>query len=173
LSSINKPEVWLRGTLPDIIPALQPVAHTLLQAREELNELMKDFNDELLWQKPSGVASAGFHLQHMAGVPDRLFTYAKGQVLSETQLKRLADEGKPAKVDTDSKQLVIQFNMQVDKSIEQLKKISTEELFEIRYVGRAKIPSTVIGLLVHAAEHTMRHLGQLLVTVKVAGKIEE
>jgi uncharacterized damage-inducible protein DinB len=37
----------------------------------------------------------------------------------------------------------------------------------VRFVGRAKLPSTVLGLLVHAAEHTMRHTGQLLVTVQV------
>ena len=34
-------------------------------------------------------------------------------------------------------------------------------------VGRAKLPSNTIGLLVHAAEHTARHVGQLMTTAKV------
>ena len=38
---------------------------------------------------------------------------------------------------------------------------------EVREVGRDRIPSTVGGLIFHAAEHTQRHLGQLLVTVRV------
>jgi uncharacterized damage-inducible protein DinB len=165
----NKTEVWLRGQLPGILPALQPVAHALLQAREELDGLMQGFRDACLWQRPAGVAAAGFHLQHMAGVLDRLFTYAKGQLLNETQLKQLAAEGKPGNPAERVQQLVQRFNEQVDISIEQLKSIPAAGLFEIRGVGRAQIPSTVMGLLVHAAEHTMRHLGQLLVTVRVVG----
>ncbi len=166
MAAINKAEVWLRGPLPGILPALQPVAHALLQAREEMNELMKDFPDALLWQRPAGAAAAAFHLQHMAGVLDRLLTYANGQLLSELQLKQLAAEGTPADRET-VQYLVQQFNAQVDKSLAQISHTSASELFETRGVGRAQIPSTVMGLLVHAAEHTMRHLGQLLVTVRV------
>ncbi len=58
-------------------------------------ELMEGFCDEALWDRPGGVASAGFHLQHMAGVLDRLFTYARGEALSGQQLEALAAEGKP------------------------------------------------------------------------------
>jgi len=163
----NKAEVWLRGPLPGILPGLQPVAHALLQAHEELNELMKDFPDALLWIGPAGMASVGFHAQHMAGVLDRLFTYARGEMLSAKQLQALADEGKPKPQNITAKILVAQFNSQVELSLVQIKNTSEKELFDTRGVGRARIPSTVIGLLVHAAEHTMRHLGQLLVTVKV------
>ncbi|MEP6747876.1 MAG: DinB family protein [Bacteroidota bacterium] len=167
MSSINKPEVWLRGPLPGILPVLQPVAHALLQAREELNELMANFKDELLWQRPAGAASAGFHLQHMTGVLDRLFTYANGKMLTEIQLQRLAAEDKNPGKEHNVQYYVQQFNEQVDKSLERIKNIPSGELFETRSVGRAQIPSTVMGLMVHAAEHTMRHLGQLLVTVKI------
>jgi uncharacterized damage-inducible protein DinB len=170
MSAVNKPEVWLRGPLPGITPALQPVAHALLQAREEFNELMKDFNGELLWQRPAGAASPGFHLQHLTGVLERLFSYAKGKMLTESQLKQLAAEGKHDNPGQTVQYLVAQFNEQVDKSLVQLSETSADELFEIRTVGRAKIPSTVIGLLFHAAEHTMRHLGQLLVTLKVVSR---
>jgi len=163
----KKAEVWLRGTLPGILPALQPVAHALLQAHEELNELTTDFPDALLWNKPAGMASVGFHLEHLAGVLDRLFTYARGELLSAQQLQALQEEGKPKPQEVTVGILVAQFNNQVELSLAQIKNTPEEELFETRGVGRARIPSTVLGLLVHAAEHTMRHLGQLLVTVKV------
>ena len=162
----HKREVWLRGPLPGILPALQPIAHALLQAREEMNGLMEGFPDTLLWQRPAGAASAGFHLQHMTGVLDRLFTYARKLPLSEAQMTQLSAEGSAGHGDT-AQHLVQAFNRQVDLSLTQLQNTTADGLFETRGVGRAQIPSTVMGLLVHAAEHTMRHLGQLLVTVKV------
>jgi uncharacterized damage-inducible protein DinB len=63
--------------------------------------------------------------------------------------------------------LIKYFNRQVEDSIEQLKLTDEKTLNDFRGVGRAQLPSTVLGLLMHAAEHTMRHTGQLLVTVKI------
>lgn len=166
MAETKKLEVWLRGPLHGILPLLQPVAHALLQAREEVIELMKDFPDEKLWDKPAGVASVAFHLQHLQGVIDRLFTYAKGYELSETQLVNLKNEGK-SNAALSSAVLVENFNKQVDKAVNQLSEKNEELLTQPRGVGRAQLPSTVIGLYVHAAEHTMRHVGQLLVTVKL------
>lgn len=163
----NKAEVWLRGPLPNILPLLQPVAHALLQVREELNDLMAGFPDELLWQRPAGLASPGFHLQHLAGVLNRLFTYARGEILSQQQLEYLAAEGKPGQDTITCKTLVKLFNYQIDKCLYELSITDEDALLEIRGVGREQIPSTVIGLLVHAAEHTTRHYGQLLVTIRV------
>ncbi|MEP6727164.1 MAG: DinB family protein, partial [Bacteroidota bacterium] len=120
----------------------------------------------MLWQSPAGVASAGFHLQHMAGVLDRLLTYAKDKMLSTDQLQALAAEGKQQQNITVNL-LLERFNRQAELAIAQIKNTLPDDLFETRGVGRAQVPSTVMGLLVHAAEHTMRHLGQLLVTVKI------
>ena len=63
--------------------------------------------------------------------------------------------------------LVLQFRERVKKFVEQLKATDPAVLTEYRAVGRKKLPSTVIGLLFHAAEHSQRHIGQLLVTVRV------
>jgi uncharacterized damage-inducible protein DinB len=166
MSASKLPEYWLRGPVPDISPILQPVAHALLQAREEVNDLMTDFPDELLWQQPAGMASPSFHLQHLSGVLDRLFTYAMGKMLTAEQLKLLKEEGVKNTSFTTSK-LVKIFNERVDEAIEQLKTTNEKTLADFRGVGRAQLPSTVLGLLSHAAEHTMRHVGQLLVTAKV------
>ncbi|MCW3111845.1 MAG: metal-dependent hydrolase [Segetibacter sp.] len=163
----KKPEVWQRGPIDNMPALLQPVAHALLQAREEVNEMVEGFPDGKLWQKPAGVASTGFHLQHLTGVLDRLFTYAKGESLNEEQLKALSVEGEALEGKKRATELVELFNAQVDKAINQLSVTSEQSLTEVRMVGRAKIPSTVIGLLFHAAEHTMRHVGQLYVTIKV------
>ena len=160
-------EVWLRGPLPDMPALLQPVAHALLQAREEVNVLMSGVADEVLWERPAGLASAGFHLQHLTGVLDRLHTYARGEMLSPEQLEALAQEGKPSVTGVTAKALVVAFNQQVDRALAQLSQTDEQTLTDFRGVGRAQLPSTVLGLLVHSAEHTMRHLGQLLVTVKV------
>lgn len=167
MSTQKLPEVWLRGALDEVPALLQPVAHALLQAREELNELMTDFPEKLLWEKFAGMASPGFHLQHLTGVLNRLFTYAKGEGLSETQLNYLAAEGKPGEHIIGMADLIDAFNVQVDSAIDQLKATDASTLTNWRGVGRAQLPSTVIGLYTHSAEHTMRHLGQLLVTVKV------
>ena len=160
-------EVWQRGPLPEIIPMLQPVAHALLQAREEINDYMLDFPVELLWQRPAGMASTGFHLQHLSGVLDRVFTYARAEGLSESQFAQLAEEGKDSAEGYTVADLVNRFNKQVDQALVQIKSTNESTLSDYRGVGRAGLPSTVIGLLFHAAEHTMRHVGQLMVTVAV------
>jgi uncharacterized damage-inducible protein DinB len=161
------PEIWLRGPITNIPPLLQPAAHALLQAREEVNEVMMDFPDQLLWIKPASAASTGFHLQHLSGVLDRLLTYADGKTLNEHQLAALKAEGDPHWTSAKTAELVIQFNSQVDMALDVLQRTNDQTLTESRHVGRAQLPSTVIGLLFHAAEHTMRHLGQLIVTVRV------
>jgi uncharacterized damage-inducible protein DinB len=166
-------EVWLRGPLPGMPPLLQPMAHALLQAREELNAAMQDFPAVLLNERPAGVASVGFHLQHLSGVLDRLLTYARAEALTAEQLAELAAENPPLLITADTAtQLVLRFNSQVDKALSQLRATDSAALPEVRGVGRAQVPSTLIGLLVHAAEHTTRHLGQLLVTARWVRSLE-
>jgi len=164
MEKINLPEVWLRGPIDGIPPLLQPVAHALVQAREEVIALMDGFPEEHLWYRPAGVASPGFHLQHLAGVLDRLFTYARGEALTPDQLRTLSLEEEPG---SHLMELTDRFSREVDRALEQLRATSEQDLEQPRGVGRSQIPSTVLGLLVHAAEHTQRHVGQLLVTARV------
>jgi uncharacterized damage-inducible protein DinB len=160
-------EVWLRGPVSGVPSLLQPVAHALLQARDELAAALPTFPPALLNERPGGVASVGFHLQHLAGVLDRTFTYARGEALSLAQLAALAQESELLITDAETlAKLLRRFGQQVDQALAQLRGTEFAVLTELRGVGRAQVPSTVIGLLVHAAEHTTRHLGQLLVTAK-------
>jgi uncharacterized damage-inducible protein DinB len=167
MPTANLPEVWLRGPLPAVPPLLQPVAHALLQAREEVTEIMVGFPAAQLAARPLGLASVGFHLRHLAGVLDRTFTYARGEALSAAQLAYLAAEGQPPTHAGAVAELVQTFAGQVDKALLQLRDTPESSLPAWRGVGRAQLPSTVMGLLVHAAEHTTRHVGQLLVTARV------
>ena len=160
-------EVWQRGPLDNFPVLLQPVAHALLQAHEELNDMMQDFPEDLLWERPANVASPAFHLQHLTGVLDRLFTYGRKQQLTAAQLHSLSIEGNQKETSSSMSELVELFNTQVEFSINELRNTNIAHLTEGRTVGRKLIPTTLIGLYVHAAEHTTRHVGQLLVTVKL------
>lgn len=157
------PEHWLRGAVADIIPALQPVVHALLQAREEVNNRMNHFSTMLLWATPYQIASPGFHLRHLSGVLDRLFTYARGEELSTLQFEYLNNEKVKPLTYIDTASLVREFSVQVDKAIHELQNYTDSDLLTLRSVGREKLASNVLGLLFHAAEHTTRHTGQLLV----------
>jgi len=164
---MDKLEVWQRGPLKEIPGLLQPIAHALLQAEEEIDEMMNNFLDDLLWQRPANVASPAFHLQHLSGVLDRVFTYARNEPLTDFQLKQLHDEDVAPQQNVSVQSLLERFKCQIKTAIIQLQNTDENTLKEYRGVGRKQLPSTVIGLLVHAAEHTMRHVGQLSVTVKI------
>ncbi len=162
--TVNQPEFWQTGPVAGIPGLLQPVAHTLLQVQREISPMLENLNPGNLWDKPAGAASPGFHLQHMCGVLDRLFTYASGAELTAEQLRYLGTEGEETVVAPG--ELLERFNQRVAAALKQLSVCSPDTLTEIRFVGRKKIPSTQLGLFFHAAEHLMRHTGQLLVTVR-------
>ncbi|MCB0371686.1 MAG: DinB family protein [Muricauda sp.] len=157
-------EYWLSGPIPKIPPLLQPAAHALLQSVREVKAYLMDFPEEQLWENLLDRASVGFHLRHLTGVLDRLLTYAKGDPLTEEQLAYLKNEGNGQDAPT-SQQLIAHFEEKVNEALDYFKTIPENTLTEARYVGRKKLPSTVIGLLFHSAEHSQRHVGQLLVTV--------
>ena len=161
------PEAWLRGPVAGVPDPLQPVAHALIQAREEARDVLCDFPAELLWTRPAGLASVGFHLQHIAGVIDRLFTYARGESLSDVQRQALAKEGSSSESSGSVNDLLSVLDAEVERALAQLRATEPRALVEVRRVGRKQLPSTMLGLLFHAAEHSQRHVGQMLVTARV------
>jgi uncharacterized damage-inducible protein DinB len=167
IPSTPLPEVWLRGTVHGVPALLQPVAHAIMQAAEETRRIMADFPERELWARPHDLASVGFHLQHLSGVLDRMTTYARGDALNESQFAALQAEGTPPPGGATSEQLVRAFEERVRRTVAILGTVADDTLTQPRTVGRSGLPSTVLGLLFHGAEHTMRHLGQLLVTVRL------
>lgn len=163
---ITNTEVWLRGPVDGIAPLLQPVAHALLQAREDVERVMPTVPAEALWSRPHGAASAGFHLLHLAGALDRLFTYARGETLSDAQKMALKAEGVDHS-ELAGPALVSRLKAAIDAALAQLRTTDISTLTDERRVGRTAMPSTVIGLLFHAAEHCTRHVGQFITTIKI------
>ena len=159
-------EWWQRGPIDDVPAVLQPVAHILLQVRESVGEMVGGLTDAEWNRRPGGVASAAFHVRHIAGVIDRLFTYARGEALSAEQLAAIPLEGSPLAAE-DAPRTLEALSARVDAALAELKTIDVATLGDYRGVGRAQLPSTVIGCLVHGAEHAMRHVGQLSVTVRI------
>ena len=159
-------EWWQRGPIEGVPAVLQPVAHILLQVRESVGEIVVGLTEAEWNHRPGGVASAAFHVRHIAGVIERLFTYARGQALSAEQLAAIPLEGGPLAVEEVAGVLAA-LSTRIDAAVAELKTVDVATLGDYRGVGRAQLPSTVIGCLVHGAEHAMRHVGQLSVTVRV------
>ena len=164
---MSLPEVWLRGPIIHIPALLQPVAHSLVQSREEMDAILPGLSLEQLWMRPGGAAAVGFHARHAAGALDRLFTYARAEQLSSKQRLALLAETISHRQTEDSERLRATFSETVDAALAQLRGTAEATLLEPRAVGRAQLPSTVLGLLFHAAEHTQRHVGQMVSTAKV------
>ena len=159
-------EWWQRGPIEGISPIFQPAAHALFQSRDELKQALQNFPSALLWESVYGMASIGFHLQHIVGVLDRLYTYATDNSLSDEQLSYLKSEGVRNEQIT-LEQLLEAVHAQVETCLQELSAMREDAPTAIRYIGRKRIPTTQLGLIFHAAEHMMRHTGQTLVTARV------
>jgi hypothetical protein len=159
--------VWLQGPVTGVPALLQPVAHALIEANEDIQKLVPSLSMEALWTQPNGAASVGFHVCHAMGSLDRLFTYARGESLNSQQLAKLAAEKTIDPNCSKAEDLVRDFSAAVDRAIAQLRQTSEKDLLSPREVGRAKAPSNVIGLLVHAGDHTYRHVGQAITTARM------
>jgi hypothetical protein len=148
-------------------PLLQPVAHTLLQCTEELEFTLTGLTPEEIWSASEATAaSIGFHTRHAIGALDRLFTYARNETLSDEQRRTAGQEAHPD-LQLTGDELRTRVRGAVERALAQLRATDESTLPEARFVGRQRLPSTVLGLLFHAAEHTQRHAGQALTTRKL------
>lgn len=158
------PEPWLRGPLPGVDPYLMPAAHALTHAGEDLARAVADVPAAALWTRPGGAASVGFHLAHIAGSIDRLLAYARGEALSDAERAAARAETEPSDAAADA--LLASAQAAIARALAQIRATPRERLVDPRGVGRARLPSTVLGLLFHVAEHTQRHTGQLIATAR-------
>jgi uncharacterized damage-inducible protein DinB len=160
-------EVWLRGPIEGILPLLQPAAHAILQAREDVLPVVTGLPADLLWLRPGGAAAIGFHLLHLPGSLDRLLTYSRGAALSAEQFAQLAAE-RTAYADRPAlPHLLARFAAGIDSALAYLHSVPEPSLLSPREVGRKRLPSTTLGLIFHAAEHSSRHAGQIVTLSQV------
>jgi hypothetical protein len=161
------PEPWLRGPLPRIPAPLQPAAHALVMALEDVEAAVDGLAHDQIWTRPGDIAPVGFHIAHLSGSTDRLLTYARGLGLDDRQRAALQRERTIADERPAIGPLLAAWRDTVERALDQLAQTPEATLTEPRAVGRAQLPSTVLGLLFHAAEHASRHTGQVVTTAKL------
>ena len=157
-------EPWLRGPLAGIHPLLAPTLHAFTQAREDLVQWTEGLTDDEIWLQPHGLASVGFQLRHIAGSVKRLTTYLRGEQLTPDQLAAIPREMEPG---AERLKLLEEVNDALHQSEQAIRGLDPTILSDRRSVGRKRLPTTVMGLVVHLAEHTQRHIGELIVTSKL------
>jgi hypothetical protein len=157
-------EPWLRGPIEGVSPEVAPVLYAFIQASEDLAEHTSGLTVEQIWARPLGLAPVGFQLRHIAGSVDRLVTYLMGCALDKAQLADLRTEMEPGE---SRDELLARVNRALAGAVERIRSIDPASLTEPRAVGRMRLPTTVIGLLVHIAEHTQRHVGQAISGAKL------
>ena len=163
---MSNPEAWLLGKVKGFSDALMPVVHALVQARREIAALRGEISTRQCRSGPGGAAAIGFHIAHITGSLDRLFTYVRGESLSPDQVNYFHKE-KCMGLEHSRDELFSAVLGRIDICLEALREISDRQLLESRAVGREQLPSNVIGLLFHSAEHTTMHVGQIRTTLKV------
>lgn len=160
-------EAWLRGPVPDVPPLLVPAAHAVQHALEDAARAMEDLDAEALWLRPGGAPPVGFHVRHLAGALDRLLTYARGEMLTDRQRAAAAGEAEPGDPPADAQALGEVLQNAGERALRQIRATPEGSLLDPRGVGRQQLPSTVHGIIFHAAEHAARHAGQALTTARI------
>jgi hypothetical protein len=163
-------EPWLRGTLTEVDAVRRGVLHALELAREDVARWTGGLTDAELEARPFGLPSVGFQMRHVVRSLDRLLTYAEGRELSAEQLVALKSEMLAGGSRED---LFAEFERGIESAMRRVLAIAPGSYEEARGVGRAGLPSSVGGLLVHFADHTQRHVGQLVTTAKVVIAMRE
>lgn len=157
-------EPWLRGTHTELPAVIRAVVHALELAREDVEAACAPLSDEEMHLRPGDIAPLAFHLRHMARSLDRLLTYAEDGQLDAAQLTALKTELEPGAAKAD---LLGEFRSGIDDAMRRVRALASADLEQPRAVGRKALPTSVGGLLVHCADHTLRHVGQVVTTAKV------
>ena len=157
-------EPWLRGSLTEVDAVRRQVLHALELAEEDCARWCVGLSAEELEAWPFGLPSVGFQMRHTVRSLDRLLTYLEGRQLSEEQMAALRSEHEAA---GSRAELFAEFEVGMATAAARVRAISPATYEEVRGVGRERLPSTVGGLMVHCAEHTQRHAGQMVTTAKV------
>lgn len=159
----------MRGYLGDCNPVLAAILYSLQHVREDVAKWTDGVADEELWRAQGDAAPAGFHLRHIAGSTDRLISYARGESLTQAQMETLrAEQGR----DVSLAELLSALEQSLQKAEATVRGTDPADFAARREIGRKRIPTTLIGLLIHTAEHAQRHLGAMITALKAARVIK-
>jgi hypothetical protein len=159
----------LRGAIPGVDPLLAPVFFSFTQVREDLALHIRDLSPDDVWRQVGSVPALGFQLRHIAGSVDRLTSYLMDEQLSPDQIVCMKQESGPAPdvAGAGVDDLLAGIDAALASAEARMATIDPATIHEPRYIGRKRLPTTVLGLLVHIAEHTQRHLVQAITTAKL------
>jgi uncharacterized damage-inducible protein DinB len=160
-------EPWLRGTHTGVPAAGRAVLHALELSLDDLTKWTAGLTDAEVHSQPLGLTSIAFHLRHIAGSTDRILTYAEGGQLSQEQLAALKTElGEEGKQESLA-ELLAGVEVSFSDAADRIRVLATGDLNTPRFVGRKQLPTSIGGAMIHVADHTLRHTGQVVTTAKV------
>lgn len=157
-------EPWLRGTFADVPAAGRAVLHALDLALDDIAKWTAGLTDAEIHSQPLGLTSVAYHLRHIARSTDRILTYAEGNQLTAEQLAALKAESAG---EESLAELIAEVEISFSNAADRIRTLATADLNTPRFVGRKQLPTSIGGALIHVADHTQRHVGQVVTTVKV------
>jgi uncharacterized damage-inducible protein DinB len=157
-------EPWLRGTYAEVPAVGRAVMHALDLALDDLTRWTAGLTDAEVHSQPLGLTSLAFHLRHIARSTDRILTYAEGGQLTAEQLTALKAEQTG---DETLAELLGEIEASFSNAGERVRVLASADFNVFRGVGRKQLPTSIGGALIHVADHTQRHVGQVVTTAKV------
>ena len=157
-------EPWMSGSHSDVPAAGRAVLHALELALDDLTKWTTGIMDEEIHAHPLGLPSVAFHLKHIARSMDRILSYAEGSQLSAEQLAVLKTEQTG---DENLATLLAEVEASFSNAAERVRVLATADFETFRGIGRKQLPASLGGALIHVADHTQRHVGQVVTTAKV------
>lgn len=154
----------MSGTYPDVPAVGRAVLHALDLALDDITKWTEGLTDAETHAQPLGLPSVSFHLKHIARSVDRILTYAEGGQLTAEQLTLLKSE--QAGEETLA-ELLGEVEASFANAAERVRTLATADFNLFRGVGRKQLPTSIGGALIHVADHTQRHVGQVVTTAKV------
>lgn len=164
IAPAQQPEPWLRGTLTDMPAVARAVLHAFELAQEDVNRWCGSLSEADFNARPSGLPPLAFHLRHIPRSLDRLLSYAEGNQLSVEQIAALKTE---METGASREALFTEFNQGLESAAQRVRALAAGDLEQPRFIGKKQLPTTVGGVLVHLADHTQRHVGQIVTTAKI------
>ncbi|MGC1463496.1 MAG: DinB family protein [Terracidiphilus sp.] len=162
-------EPWLRGTHSDVPAVGRAVLHALDLALDDLTNWTEGLTDAEVHSEPLGLPSVAFHLRHIARSTDRILSYGEGNQLTSEQLAALKTEQTKAEQTGEESlaALLAAVEVSFNNAADRIRVLATANFETFRGVGRKQLPTTIGGALIHVADHTQRHTGQIVTTAKV------
>ena len=154
----------MRGTHAEVPAVGRAVLHALELALEDLKKWISDLTDAEIHAQPFGLMPVARHLRHIARSTDRILTYAEGNQLSDEQLRALKSENNG---EESLGALLIEVESSFRNAAERIRALASSDLEVHRSIGRKQLPASAGGALIHVADHTQRHVGQVVTTAKV------